>query len=59
MIFVNNILHHFVVVCETFYLNKVSWFFLTKPLDKVKSLYVDLCVIYIIHKNKQIRKIIK
>ena len=31
-----NLLYHFIVGCETFYLNKVSWVF-AKILDKAKN----------------------
>ena len=47
-VFVINVLYHFIVACETFYLNIVSWA-LAKILDKVKNPQVQLCVNYIIH----------
>ena len=48
MIVAINLSHHFIVICETFYLNKVSWVF-ARILDRVKNPYVQLSVNYIIH----------
>ena len=48
MIVAINLLYHFAVVCETFYLNKFSWVF-AKICDQVKNPYVQLCVNYSIY----------
>ena len=47
-----NLSHHFIVLFETFYLDKVSWVF-AKISDRVKNPYVQLCVSYIIHETSK------